>query len=575
MLAGGLFGHLPVMSQVFVGYCTGDVATTGIGNSNVSATISCAAAFPSSDALANYQSCNLGMVKVGVSATEGLTSFRVWVREHLYDENLVAVDVPVEDLVVGWNEIALPLPVAVEGHDTLYCGYDYTQSVKNVHVISYGGAKKTPLSFWIANGGKWRDYTSNYGPLSIYAGIEARSAHGVRLCDLSLSCRCQPYQPDGTQYQPISIEGVVQNLGDQPLTSFILRHSDNGLQPVQTLFSWPDAVPFGGYASFSYTVVPGQGVQAPRPDIPLAFAIDQPNAAQDATIVDGERTLYYDLYDSTQVSASMVNVIEEFTSELCGFAPLGQQRLREAVSILTDEAAADADVSPAYVILSHHEGFGPADPWRVTERTDYSPLLFGPDRLTFAPAALVNRSGLPFSTTLPVDSLVTLLDAAASRSYADLTAEATLGEDGNVRAQVTVRPCVLSFCQNPQLVLCLVQPEVASVDAHNYYPEWVDATVQRDVIRCYLHNVSGSDALLQGADMAAVMKGQAPVQDYWDAASGEGLVYEYQGKIPADITDISGLRLVAYIYDKGNTGRIYATYSAIIGQPSTQRSSRR
>ena len=558
-----LLAMLPVVTlraQVLVGYCPDVVATTGLGNNNASATISCAAAFTADDKLVHYQACDLGLLKVGISATEGLTSFKVWVREHLRDENLVEVDVPVDELVVGWNEVLLPQPLALAGHDTLYCGYDYTQSVKNVHAISYGGNKKTPLSFWIANSGKWRDYTSNYGPLSLYAGIVAKAEHGVRLDNLRLSRRSQPYLTDPSQYLPIVIEGTLQNLGSQPLTDVQLQYTDNGQPAAATTLTWPEGIPFGQYAEFSYSVIPGQGVASPRHDIPLCFTVEQPNADAEAIVEEGMRTLYYDLYDRTMLDAPSVNLVEEFTSERSGFAPEGQHHLREAVALASEQLlmGGDAAASP-FVILSHHQGFGPADAWRVTQRSDYDAVLFGPDRLAFAPAALVNRRGLPFSTTMPVDSLVQLLLASPLQSYATISAEASC-TDGVLSAVVKVRPCALTFCANPQLLLCLVQDEVASVEQKNYYPDVYDSSLQHDVIRCYLHNVSGNDALLQGADMSAIMAGQCPVGDYASASVDGVMEYHYEGTLPADLISLNGCRLVAYIYDKGNTNCIFATY---------------
>lgn len=520
---------LRLEAQVFVGYCPDDIAAKGIGNANQTATVSCAAAFTADDLLSAYQLCDLGMVRVGLSATEGISSFRVWVREHLDADNLAEVDVEVSDLCIGWNTVMLPESLPLAGHDTLYCGYDYTQSQSNVSLVSHAGAKKTPLSFWIANNGKWRDYTSKYGPLSLRAGIVGHYAHAVRLCDLWLDLRCQPFRPDGQGYTPVNVSGTIQNIGRESLEG---------------------DVAFGQYATFGYSFCPGDGVEAPASDIAHHFTLPAP--APDAIVIDGERTLYYDLYDAASVNEATVTLVEEFTSERNGFAPLGQQRLREALALAT------ADPSTRYVVVSHHEGFGPADPWRVTKGSDYDASLFGPERLTFAPAALVNREGGAFSTTLPVDSLVALLTAASPLpAMAAIDLEASVS-DGLVTAEVGVRPCALTFCANPQLVLCLTQAEVASVGQKNYYPDLVDGDRQYDVVRCFLHNVTGSDALLQGADMAEVMRGQVRVADYCPEGSADRLTYRYQAALPDGLTSLEGCTLVAYIYDRGNTNRVFA-----------------
>lgn len=545
-----------VQAQVFVGYCPDQISSSGL--SNINSPVSCAAAFTGQGLLSLYQDCDLGALNIGLSSTQGLTSFRVWVREHLNADNLVECQVPVDSLVTGWNTITLPQSVAIAGHDTLYCGYDYTHDQQSVHVISYAGAKKTKLSFWLGVNGQWGDYTSSRGPVSIRAGIVGQAANTVRLSNLRLNRRSQPFSAEPSQYDSITVSGTLQCLGSQPLRSFSLVVTDNDSVTPDTLtFSDFEALQFGQTLQFAYSLRPGVGVTAPCHDVPLSTLVLKPNGDADAHVIDGHALLYYDLYDAQTTSQPAVNIIEEFTSERCGFAPLGQQRLRQALDAVWPQQS-DA---PRYVILSHHEGFGPADAWRVTQGSDYDAALFGPQRLSFAPAALVNRQGQPFSTTLPVDSLQQLLLSSPQASqYVSIQAQAQC-QQGLVTATVTVCPQALTFCQNPQLVLCLVQPQVASVQPRNYYPDAADATWQRDVIRCYLHSTTGSDALFPSADMSALMSGQLRVADAMSATVGQELTFQYQGHLPADVSSLQGLVLVAYVYDKGYTHRIFGSYS--------------
>lgn len=530
LLALGLsavVGQLRAQS-VNVGYCTDEVAAKGLGNANATATISCAAAFTATGLLEAYQPCQMSSVRVGLSATEGVTSFRVWVRPHLDADNLAEADVPVESLVVGWNQIELPASVLLAQHDTLYCGYDYTQDRKSVALISHNGQKKTPLSFWIASNGNWRDYTSNNGPLSIQAVITGQVTHACRLVDLWLDERSQPFRPDGVGYADVHVHGRMQNLGSAPLA---------------------DGTQFGQYSDFGYSFLPGQGVEAPQFDVEHRYELQLPEA--DALVVDGQRTLYYDLYDSSRVALSGLHLVEEFTSERCGFAPLGQQRLRQAIAL-----SQEAD-GRQYVVVSHHEGFGPADPWRLTSGSDYEATLFGPERLTFAPAALTDRQGLPFSTTLPVDTLCRLLSATTLPTVATLQLVPSVA-DGYIEVSVEVQPALLTFCPNPQLVVCLTQDAVPSVSPKNYYPDECPSDVQPDVVRAYLHNAEGSDALLQGADMEAVLRGQQPVTAYLPSG-GEALTYRYRAALPSGIdASTPGLTLVAYICDRGASKQVFA-----------------
>lgn len=543
-----------VSAQIYAGYCPDKISAKGLSNAKVDVTVSCATAFTRDDIFAPYQACDLGLVSVGLSATEGLSSLHVWVSEHLASEPLIDVDVPVSSLTVGWNDVTLPNVVALSAYDTLYCGYVYTQSVKSVAAISHGTRKDLPLSFYLAVNGKWNNVAAKNGPVSIRAGVVGHAGHVMALHDLTLSHRCQPFCTDYTQHQPLLLRGTVQNLGTQSLHDIRLTYADNDAEPVSATLALGHDIAFGETASFAYSLVPGQTVTAPQTDIALQLTVGCTGEAADATILDGQRTLYYDLYDDSQLDTPTINIIEEFTSERCGFAPVGQQRLREAVAL----AKQQADPNTAdFVILSHHEGFGPADAWRVTDKSDYDASLFGPDKLTFAPAAMVNRATVPFSTTLPADSMAALLQTSPMQSFAALQIDDVTHSGNQVTATVSVQPCVLSFCENPQLVLCVVQPEVASKAQKNYYPQDYPGDVQRDVIRCYLHNVTGSDALLQKADMEAVMNGTVRTADYVEVTADGKIRFEYRGTLPSDLSSLSGLTLVAYIYDKGYTNQMY------------------
>ena len=577
-------GSMETKGQVYVGYCTDNIATTGIGNSNTEATISCAAAFTSDGLLTNYQSCLLSQVRVGISATEGLTSLKVWVREHLADDNLTELEVPVEELIVGWNTLTLPESITTSAHDTLYCGYDYTQDRKNVKVVSYGGNKNTKNSFWIASNQKWRDYKSSYGPVSIQAGIEPVQEHALRMCDLRLDRRTQrviSQWDNSSTYEPITISGRVQNLGKEPLQNFVVQNTDNGNASDSFLMEVNAPCDFGQYADFAYTLTPNPGVYITTLDIPIEIGISKPNDAADALLIDCKDTLYYDLGDKADLTFSDYYLIEEYTSEQCGYAPIGQQRLREAIEKahrLNTGAGDNEDwqeglvgYSTRYIVLSRHEGYGPADPWRAAG-SDYDPAIFGPDKLTFAPAMTINRMRKPVSTTMSADSLAQIIssywnynEAFTSIEFKDVTFDA---QTHKFKASAIVNLATAIFCPEPYITMCVTQDQATSVEQKNYYPELYDGNVQMDLVRCFLQCTTGNGRLFPASDMEDIIAGRQPIGNYVDynQYGGAYLTLDFEGSLPDDLTTLDGLTLIAYVCDRTAGGHIHGLNYKTLGK---------
>ncbi len=559
---------------IVLGYCGDKIASSGLSNANLDAEISCAMALPPAK-LSDYTICSISELQVGLSETEGITGLKVWVRNHLTTEDLVSVEVPVNELSQGWNTIQLPSLVEINGADTLFCGYSYTQESK-VKCISYNGAKKTPNSFFISNGTIWGDYTKNYGPVSIRAGVQPNHDNAIKLTDIRLDRRSQHYIGEGASYQPITITGTLQNVGRLPLNYFVVESTDNGSTTESFEIDCLNEVPFGEIATFRYSVIPGKNVNHPACDIPIGISIVKPNDDENALLINCQDTLYYELGEASVMPDMAHYIIEEFTSEECGYAPIGQQRLREAVESahrynLGDnyQAWLNGDVDgyyTTYTIISRHEGFGPADYWRVSRGSDYQPTIFGKDELTFAPAMTINRSQIPCSTTINADSLGQIIADYQMPNLVSLwTKEGSLNYDAASRklsVDVDVALWSAAFCQNPRIILCVKQDRTESYNQKNYYPETYDASYQYDAICCFLNCKSGSNELYPGIDLNGIISGQLPIRE--ESGLGEyGNVYRtysFEGTLPIDIQSLDGLTLVGYVCDQTIGGRIYGSF---------------
>lgn len=558
---------LSAKAQVYVGYCSDDVAPTGLGNTNASATISCAAGMAQDGVLQPYQICDMTQLRVGLSTTEGLTSFKVWIREHLGSDNLTEVEVPVDELTAGWNTFELPMSFDISAYDTLYCGYDYTQSKKNVKAISSAGPKNTPNSFWIANNGKWRDYTSGNAPVSIQAAVKPRYENALRMNWAKLDLRSQLFDPNG-EYERIGIEVNFTNMGSNEHPLFDIHNLDNGIDDLVVQYDYP-SLEFGEELTMHYWLTPGHGVTAPASDIPIVISVDGLCNDSSALLINCRDTLYYELGGESSMPDMGEYLIEEFTSEECGYAPIGQQRLREAIEEahrirLGDQYQAWLDGGldgyyTHYEILSRHEGYGPADAWRVSQGSDYKPEFFGQDKLTFAPAMMVNRKRLPISTTRSVEELAETILACHKTTPVTL-ADTDIQYDADtrtLRVKATVWFWSMAFCRSPRLMLCVKQDEVTSRNQKNYYPESYNADRQLDVVRLYL----GSCDLYETTEMDRILSGQARIADLVDVDEyGQYYrTYTFEGTLPDDITSLQGLNLVGYVYDQQDGGEIYSS----------------
>lgn len=561
-------------AQILLGYCGDKISLTGASNATLDAEISCAMALTPA-MLQDYTYCNLPELQFGLSATEGLTSMRVWVRHHLTDKDLASAEIKVEELQVGWNQVALNQAVEITGQDTLYCGYSYTQESK-VKCISSNGSKKTANSFYISNGKLWGDYSANSAPVSIRASLSALYDNAMRLTDIRLDRRSQPFISAGSEYQPITISGTMQNIGGQPLQGFDIACSDNGQEAVTTHITC-ESVGFGEYTQFSCQLMPGGNVKEPACDIPITISLSAPNQDAKGTLVDCEQRLYYELWGGAYLPNMCCHIVEEFTSEACGYAPIGQERLRKAI-----EEAHKLNLGKNYKdwkdgyldgyythyeILSRHEGYGPADHWRVNKGSDFRADFFGPEELTFAPAMMVDRKQLPLSTTLNEDSLASVI-ASCSASLQPVTLEADMESIGfdeksrTITATVTATLWAAAAGQDLRIVLCAKQYTVPSYAQKNYYPERYNADEQLDVVRCYLNCSSGSNALYPGIDMEKVITGQMPVSEVADIDK-EGHVtrtFTFEGVLPASLKSPDGLAIVGYVYDQRPGGQILGAF---------------
>ena len=534
-------------AQITLGYCDEEGYTGSTTNNNTSATISCAMGV--TPALqTDYTFCSISYLRILLTAPLNLTSLKVWIRQELTDEDaLTGIDIDPETLDEGWNDIQLPTPIVLTGDKTIYCGYSYTQSSKTR--IPTSGHKGTPESFYVSTGSNWRDMSEQHAPVCIRAGLSSNYQWAMELTNLSLEHRW--YDIDGDD-DTITIHGIVRNLGNEPLHRFNITVQETDAVTLETTFDCEDIL-FGYSIPFVVSFLRNKDFHQTNPDIPVQLSICLPNGQENQCDYPTTGTVYYELGQSNpDPSTAPTNLlIEEFTSEANGYAPAGQTHLRNsidrALSLIGDKKT---DV----ILLSRHEGYGPADAWRIPG-SDFQANFFGPEELTFAPAAFVCRNGLPFSTTLDEDSIAQMISELYDRQYGNIQVEDVSfdADTHTVTATIKTHLFGISIYRNPTLVVCIKQDKVPSVAQKNYYPERYDDDWQLDVIRSFA-NLPRNGRLLGNFDLEAAATGQVKLSEYIDQQ------FLFSDILPSDITTNEGLTLVAYIFDKGFTNKIIAAF---------------
>ena len=532
-------------AQLTLGYCDEEGYTSSLTNNSTTATISCAMGL--TPALqADYTFCSISYLRILLTAPENLTSFKVWLRKDLNDvEDLSSIDIEPSALVEGWNDIALPDSIRLTGAETYYCGYSYRQSVKTR--IPLSGTKGTDESFYVSTGGTWRDMSDRYAPICIRVGLSSNYQYAMELLDLRLDHRWFDIHSEG---DTVVLRGSIRNLGSDPLHQFSVTVEEANLNRHEATYDCA-STGFGYSVPFEFSFPRSGNITSTSPDIPIRLAISQPNGQENQCDLATRRTLYYELGESNPdpQTAPTNLLIEEFTSEGNGYAPAGQTHLRNSIELALQRIP---DAHPDVIILSRHEGYDPADAWRVAG-SDYKASFFGPEELTFAPAAMVCRNGLPFSTTLDEDSIAQLISECLNIQYGSIRFDQVTfdADTRTVSATLTTHLYGVSAYRNPTLVVCIKQDKAASIAQKNYYPTLYDSDWQRDVVRSYIP-LPHKGRLLGDADPEAIAAGLVQVSDCVDRQ------FTVSRTLPSDITSKEGLSLVAYIFDNNYTDQIIA-----------------
>lgn len=322
----------------------------------------------------NAVSGQITKVRFAVAESIGSTTVRIFpVDLNTGQIGEAAAEEAVASTQKGWNDVVLTTPVTVEENKAYLISYDYTQTSRNypllvdMNINPNGETGEGCLIYGnLGQGTGWYSVT-DAGNLCIQFVVKGGSYIDNDVALTKLSVSKQYLKADGELEYSIG----VMNMGNEEPTSYTLELSVDG-NVVETLES-PIAL-----TNTAQTVT---GKFA----LPSGLSVGEHKIVAKVTKINGETPTENVSDDNAEASfyvyseslPRQMNLIEEYTSTLCRFCPLGHQLFEKWAKSRND----------LIIVANHNSGMGKADPMITTE-SDLLAMAFPTSGM---PSAAFNR----------------------------------------------------------------------------------------------------------------------------------------------------------------------------------------
>ena len=172
---------------------------------------------------------------------------------------------------------------------------------------------------------------------------------------------------------PTTVEGVVKNMGDLPLTSFDVTYKVNGGADVAVHTVTGINLPYGTTYTFNHVVPFNESTPG---SYTIQMTVSNPNGVEDPSPEDNVQSATTIVYDAS-LTVPRNSILEEFTGAACGYCPAGADRIKQAIS------------GTNTIWVAHHAGFG-NDGLTCSANTAYT-FFYNAGGSTYAPAMMVDR----------------------------------------------------------------------------------------------------------------------------------------------------------------------------------------
>ena len=324
---------------------------------------------------ANHEQIGNSTVKaVRVYIDNGLASsiseMKIWISKSL-PENPAGADYVqniTEVLQDGANEFTLTTPYEVK-NEAFYIGYYFNSS--NRYPVLCGGTD-APNSFLISSPGKmdWSDLNGNgFGKLAFQILVE-----GATLKSDYASLENFASMVAGLG-QNVEVPVKITNGGANDITSVSYTVSVNGKTSEEMTVSTP-SIPLNGTRKVNLvvTTVPEEGKFTYT--ITITKVNDNPNTSPHSSATGTITTV-------ANLKTFPRNVlIEEFTTEYCGYCP-------DAAAGLASFMTSYPDLASRVAVICHHAGFG--TDWLTINASENYTWFYNDGGSVYAPAFMYDR----------------------------------------------------------------------------------------------------------------------------------------------------------------------------------------
>lgn len=322
----------------------------------------------------NAVSGQITKVRFAVAESIGSTTVRIFpVDLNSGQIGEAAAEEAVASTQKGWNDVVLTTPVTVEENKAYLISYDYTQTSRNypllvdMNINPNGETGEGCLIYGnLGQGTGWYSVT-DAGNLCIQFVVKGGNYIDNDVALTKMSLAKQYFKADGE----LEYSFGVMNMGNDVPASYTLELSVDG-NVVETLES-PIAL--------TNTAQSVTGKLA----LPSGLSVGEHKVAVEVTKINGETPTENVADDKVETSfyvyseslPRQMNLIEEYTSTLCGYCPLAHQLFEKWTESRND----------LIVVANHNSVMGNKDPMITTE-TDMLAAMFGVSAL---PSAAFNR----------------------------------------------------------------------------------------------------------------------------------------------------------------------------------------
>lgn len=452
MLSLGLQGYADV-SGINVGYCNGEVSTSGnIASSEKDVWISAAIYIPAGT-IATYGGNSIDSIRAGLASKLNVDTLAVWVRSELDGDNIaegrITTDSEVK-IAKGWNVVGLETPYDIpeDGSGGLYIGYSFHQKGASFGLSTL--SVPTPGGLYVKMPGEeWADRGSE-GTLCVEGLVYGDRLPSVNLALTDVSLQKRYAIQKGT----LTVSGSVKNLATVTVSGFdVIVDAEGGTGPCA---AHVDAnLAYNETMDFSVTVEPG--------------ITDEGDGVSEATVTIGNIAEGADEDPSDNMLSGSFEVVthdftrniivEEFTTEQCPNCP--------RVAAYINGALESGQYDGRVFVACHHSGYY-TDWLTASFATDYL-WFYNAGGSTYAPAMMIDRYNFSGSTPVMCPTSQGEMEAywsarLAEPAYVSMEVEAAVDEADNNKVRVTVSGAksIDAICDNPRITVYLLEDAISA-----------------------------------------------------------------------------------------------------------------